>query len=74
MGPSSWHRSLAPLLLLVTITLLFGQAKPYPKPQVASAAGEAAPDFTLKDQDGKEFTLSHENARWVLLYFYRGYW
>ena len=51
-----------------------GQAKPYPKPQIASAAGETAADFTLNDQDGQPFTLSQQKGSWVLLYFYRGYW
>lgn len=51
-----------------------GQAKPYPKPQIPAATGETAPDFTLKDQDGKPFTLSQQKGSWVLLYFYRGYW
>ncbi len=50
------------------------QAKPYPKPQVASAAGQTAPDFTLKDQDGNDFKLSDQRGHWVLLFFYRGYW
>lgn len=31
---------------------------------------EAAPDFTLPDQDGKEHTLSEYRGRFVLLYFY----
>ncbi len=30
----------------------------------------AAPDFTLRDQEGKEHTLSTYRGRWVLLYFY----
>jgi len=50
------------------------QTKPYPKPQVTSATGQIAPDFTLKDQNGKDFRLSDERGHWVLLFFYRGYW
>jgi cytochrome oxidase Cu insertion factor (SCO1/SenC/PrrC family) len=50
------------------------QAKPYPKPQVSTAAGQMAPDFTLKDQDDKDFKLSTQRGHWVLLFFYRGYW
>lgn len=50
------------------------QSRSYPKPQTASAEGKQAPDFTLKDHDGKEFKLSAQRGRWVLLYFYRGYW
>ena len=33
-------------------------------------AGEAAPDFTLPDQDGKELTLSGLRGETVVLYFY----
>jgi peroxiredoxin Q/BCP len=32
--------------------------------------GEAAPDFTLPDQEGKPVTLSSLRGRWVVLYFY----
>ena len=53
---------------------LFAQSHPYPEPQIASAVGAVAPDFTLHDQDGKSFTLSSLKGQWVLLFFYRGYW
>jgi peroxiredoxin Q/BCP len=33
-------------------------------------AGEAAPDFTLPDQDGEELTLSSLRGETVVLYFY----
>ncbi len=33
-------------------------------------AGQAAPDFTLPDQDGKELTLSELRGGTVVLYFY----
>ena len=32
--------------------------------------GQPAPDFTLKDQDGRPVTLSGFRGRWVVLYFY----
>ena len=32
--------------------------------------GDAAPDFTLPDQNGAEYTLSEFRGKWVLLYFY----
>src|SRR5262245_21389897 len=34
------------------------------------AAGEPAPDFTLRDQDGEKVSLSDYSARKVLLVFY----
>ena len=46
----------------------------YPKPQIASAAGQPAPNFTLSDQDGKPVELAALKGQPVLLYFYRGYW
>jgi peroxiredoxin len=61
-------------IALLATSIAAGQAHPYPKPQVDSAVGGVAPDFTLKDQDGKEFTLSSQRGHWVLLFFYRGYW
>ena len=37
--------------------------------------GQAAPDFTLQDSDGKAFTLSDfRGKKTVVLVFYRGYW
>jgi len=32
--------------------------------------GDAAPDFTLADQNGDEHTLSDYRGQWVLVYFY----
>jgi cytochrome oxidase Cu insertion factor (SCO1/SenC/PrrC family) len=45
-----------------------------PKPQIASAAGQTAPDFTLIDQAGQPFHLADQRGHRVLLIFYRGYW
>ena len=45
-----------------------------PKPQIASAAGQSAPDFTLTDQSGQPFHLADQHGHRVLLIFYRGYW
>ncbi|MCI0337867.1 MAG: redoxin domain-containing protein [Acidobacteria bacterium] len=37
--------------------------------------GEAAPDFTLEDKDGKPVMLSgYRERKSVVLVFYRGYW
>lgn len=64
------------VLSLILICSLPALALDYPlaKPQVASNAGNPAPDFTLKDQDGKDFTLSSQRGRKVLIVFYRGHW
>ena len=32
--------------------------------------GDAAPDFTLPDQNGQSHSLKAERGKWVLLYFY----
>ncbi len=38
-------------------------------------AGDAAPDFTLQDQNGSKVTLSAARGQTpVVLVFYRGYW
>lgn len=34
------------------------------------AIGDAAPDFRLNDQTGKEHTLTEARGKWVLIYFY----
>ncbi len=60
------------VVLLLAGFLVFGMR--LPKPAIASAVGKPAPDFTLKDQDGKDFTLSSQRGHPVLLLFYRGYW
>jgi peroxiredoxin Q/BCP len=37
---------------------------------ISLKAGDAAPDFTLKDQNGKDVTLSKLRGKRVVLYFY----
>lgn len=32
--------------------------------------GDKVPEFSLPDMDGKEFSLSSFNGKWVILYFY----
>jgi cytochrome oxidase Cu insertion factor (SCO1/SenC/PrrC family) len=55
--------------LLLTVT---GGATAAPvKPP---AAGQAAPDFRLADQNGKPVRLSAARGRKVVLVFYRGFW
>ena len=62
------------LVLALVLLLLFLRAIRVPQAQIASAQGKAVPDFTLKDQDGHDFTLSSLRGSPVLLIFYRGYW
>ena len=62
------------LVLAAVLLLLFLRAMRVPKPQIASASGRPAPEFTLKDQNGQDFRLSSLRGSPVLLIFYRGYW
>lgn len=65
------------LLLFCTLlaaALAVGQNQPLPKPQIPSAEGKEAPDFSLPDQDGHSLRLSSLRGRRVVLIFYRGYW
>jgi len=74
MGTSSAHFVRCALLIVAIASLGVGQNQPLPKPQVTDTEGKAAPDFALKDQDGKDFRLSDHRGERLLLYFYRGYW
>jgi len=67
--------------LLVAVLALTGlgcsiraQDVPLPKPQIASAEGKTAPDFTLRDHKGNLVHLAGLRGERVLLIFYRGYW
>lgn len=64
----------AGLLGLVAAAVLFAQKMELPEPQSKFSQGQPAPDFTLKDQDGKNFHLADLRGSKVLLIFYRGYW
>jgi len=59
-------------LLLLLANMVSAQV--LPKPQITSAQGKSAPDFTLKDQEGRPFHLASLRGKRVLLVFYRGYW
>ena len=61
-------------VLALAAVILFAQKMQLPKPQSKFAQGQAAPDFTLKDQDGNDFHLADLRGTKVLLIFYRGYW
>ena len=56
-----------PLLAVALIAVPFASAAK----AEALKEGSAAPSFTLKTQDGKEFSLSdRKNKAWTVLYFY----
>ncbi len=71
-------------LMLATLSLTTSaQSKLGPKDGAGLSAsdlnrikvGEAAPDFTLEDQDGNPIALSdYKDKKTVVLVFYRGYW
>jgi cytochrome oxidase Cu insertion factor (SCO1/SenC/PrrC family) len=62
------------LILLALPPSLLAFDYPLAKPQTTSAAGKPAPEFSLKDQDGKEVKLSSFRGQRVLLVFYRAHW
>ena len=62
------------LFVLIAISAVAAWDYPLAKPQIASNAGKPAPDFTLKDQDGNDFSLASQRGRKVLIVFYRGHW
>jgi hypothetical protein len=62
------------LLLLFLLSALVTSSQVLPKPQITSAEGKPAPNFVLKDENGKTFRLVSLRGQRVLLLFYRGYW
>src|SRR6478735_8951462 len=52
-------------LFICTIFIAFQSCS-----QVPLKVGNTAPDFTAKDQDGKEIKLSNYRGKKVVLYFY----
>ena len=68
------NRLAASVAVLALVAASAAQVHRLPKPQIESAAGQTAPDFSLRDQSGKEFRLSAVRGNRVLLIFYRGYW
>jgi len=67
-------RRLAGWMLMLLLLAASARAQRLPKPQIASAEGKLAPDFTLKDQRGKTLQLSSLRGKPALLIFYRGHW
>jgi cytochrome oxidase Cu insertion factor (SCO1/SenC/PrrC family) len=58
-----------------SIVMAAGQQDfPLAPPQIASAAGQPAPDLRLKDENSQYVTLSSFRGSRVLLMFFRGYW
>ena len=66
--------TLAAILELLLFTVFAAAQQVLPKPQVSSAENKPAPEFTLKDEQGKPFRLASRRGKRVLLVFYRGYW
>jgi cytochrome oxidase Cu insertion factor (SCO1/SenC/PrrC family) len=60
---------------LTIICLLFVFAAINAQRNSPIAVGDAAPDFTLEDQNGRQVTLSDSRSKNpVVLVFYRAYW
>ncbi len=63
------------LAILIVVLVLFAVVlMRVPKPQLAFVDRQAAPDFTLQDQNGQPFHLVSARGSRVVLIFYRGYW
>jgi mycoredoxin-dependent peroxiredoxin len=62
------------IIEFLLISILAVPQQILPKPQIASAEGKPAPNFTLQDQHGKTVSLAAMSGKRVLLIFYRGYW
>jgi peroxiredoxin len=75
LGPGIVGYLLGGLALVPALLFLLGtftSGLPAQKPAVA--VGDVAPDFTLRDAQGREFRLADLRGAPVLLKFYRGYW
>jgi cytochrome oxidase Cu insertion factor (SCO1/SenC/PrrC family) len=69
------RKRIASVFAVLTLVLVgTAQVHRLPKPQIDWAEGQPAPDFTLRDQSGKEFRLSALRGNRLLVIFYRGYW
>jgi hypothetical protein len=78
-GPLLGLLSLAIFGLFLFSTLVMPKQMPSAHDAPGVLVGEAAPDFTIPDVNGKLVTLSSlysagGKKQWVLLVFYRGYW
>ena len=61
-------------ILAGSLFLLGSLTSRLPDKRPSAGVGQPAPDFTARDADGKNFTLSSLKGRTVLLKFFRGYW
>jgi len=59
---------------LMITGISYATVETVPQRAAPVAVGEAAPDFTLEDQNGRKVTLSESRSNPVVLAFYRGYW
>lgn len=64
------------IVILISGLSLFAQTKPNISQQkIVLKSGDIAPDFDLKDQNGKTVKLSKAVKKsTVMLVFYRGFW
>ena len=60
-------KTLFAVVLAVVLALIVTASLPA---TTVPAVGSAAPDFTLKSQDGNPISLSQFRGKWVVLYFY----
>ena len=62
------------LSLGLSLMAVYAQEKPAQTPATpappAPEAGQAAPDFTLANDEGKQISLKQFRGKWVVLYFY----
>lgn len=63
----SWRVALLASLFVATTWIASARSQPV-------GVGEKAPDFTLRDHNGKPLTLSDQRGKKVILVFYRGHW
>ncbi len=74
MAHRKTYIALAVAALIIVTGAFLAVKMQLPKPQSAFVAGEAAPDFTLRDENGQPFNLASARGSRVVLIFYRGYW
>jgi hypothetical protein len=80
-GRGAIRKTLAGLGLLLSLGLfglfnfyVFALTYQLPKPTTTAAVEEAAPEFTLLDEQGNRVSLADYRGKKVVLVFYRGFW